>query len=99
MRNSSRTTSQTWGRNVRAGPVTFPRSVEGACWRDFSGSTTLRYHRRYAVTSPHDGGSSSLFARKIIELLGKCKHSEVTHAQALGGQYHWLSMARNLFVR
>ena len=32
-------------------------------------------------------------------LWGKCKHLEVTPAQALGGQFHWSSMARNLHLR
>ena len=32
-------------------------------------------------------------------LWGKCKHSEVTLAQALGGQLQWFSMARNLHLR
>jgi hypothetical protein len=32
-------------------------------------------------------------------LWGKCKHLEVTQAQALGGQFLFLSMARNLLVR
>src|SRR5262249_29962896 len=35
----------------------------------------------------------------IPPLMGKCKHSEVTWAQALGSQSLVLSMARNLLVR
>src|SRR5262249_51276208 len=34
-----------------------------------------------------------------VGLGGKCKHSEVTPAQALGGQFHGFSMARNLLLR
>ena len=47
IRISSRTTSQRRGRNGRAGPVTFPRSVEGAC-----SAGSFRLH---AVTLPPPG--------------------------------------------
>ena len=41
-------------------------------------------------------GLSRLDKIRLIQFLaqqlerGKCKHSEVTHAQALGGQFPWL---------
>jgi len=44
--------------------------------------------RSLAVADPEDR-----------ELTGKCNHSEVTWAQALGSQCLALSMARNLLVR